>query len=195
MQGKLPPCDLRGEFFLQMKFYWAREHQRASPQKQMFTGGIYTGIQKTGGMQPLFVDYDWTTLAKVRRSVKRLQRKWRLGDAYVYASVKTSLHVKFFYDWFPFKKIVQILESDPAIDKGYIAIAKRQRGCVLRTCAKPNRPAPKPVAVIKSLHQQNKTQREVDWGDLLKMATDALLGNRHYWLKSFRKGQLLKRKD
>ena len=77
MPNKLPPIKLRGDFFLPMKFYWARENQKASGKVQMFTGGIYTSIPSANGMHPLFVDYDWVNLQQVKKRVKFLQEKWK----------------------------------------------------------------------------------------------------------------------
>ncbi len=193
MKKRLPEIDPMGDFFLPMKFYWARAHQKKSPKEQAYTGGVYSNIPAANGLQPLFADFDWTSLQKVEKAVRELQQKWKLGNAFIYASVQSSFHAKFYYDWLPFEKIIEILESHAAIDSGYVKIAKRINGCVLRTCAKPERAAPKFVKVIESEFQKNKSKREKDWGDLLKLSVEALLGMELNWLHEFRNGELLKR--
>jgi hypothetical protein len=193
MKKQLPQIDPLADFFLPMKFYWARAHQRKPRTEMAFTGGIFSKIGHANGLQPLFADFDWTSLAEVEKAVRELQQKWKLGDAFIYASVESSFHAKFYYDWLPFEKIIAILESNPAIDEGFVEIAKKIGGCVLRTCAKPERPAPKFVEVIESEFQRNKSGAEKDWGDLLRMSVEALLGMKLNRLMDFRGGALLER--
>ena len=193
MNRALPEVDLLGEIFVPMKFYWARADQTKPESERAFTGGIFSKIEGTNGLQPLFVDFDWTNQEKVGKAVKELQQKWKLGTAFIYASVPTSFHVKFYYDWFPFEKIVEILESHPEIDQGYVKIAKRMGGCVLRTCAKPEKPVPKFVKTIESGFQKEKHQNALDWGDLVRLSVESLLGVKMAWLHEFRNGKLLKK--
>ncbi len=192
---KLPKIDMTSDFQMIMKFYWAREDQTKKEDERAWTGGPFTKIVGANGLHPIFLDYDWADYNKTMANVRLLQARWRLGNAYVYASVNTSFHVMCYYDWVPYKQFVKILESDPRQDPGYTAIVKKQRGGVLRTCAKPGKQIPKYVCTLKSPYQKEKTQVELDWGDRLKLSVEALLGMPLIWIKDFRKGALLRKKS
>ncbi len=192
---KLPPIDMRRDFTLIMKFYWARKNQKKKDYERMFTGGIYTKVPEANGLQPVFLDYDWTNMETVEKSVRFLQEKWKLGNAYIYASLgKDFYHVRFYYDWVPFRKLIRIMKSDERIDKGFAKMSKEIGGAVLRTCPKPKKAVPKFVGVLKSLHQKKKTKNELDWGEMLRLSTEALIGQKETWIAKFRNGELLKKK-
>ncbi len=188
--GKLPKIDLTADFILPIKFYWAREHQCRPQTERAFTGGLFTAIKGANGLHPLFADFDWTTLKKVEQETREMQKNWKLGSAYIYKSGKESFHVKFYYDWLPFRKVIKILESQNGVDKGYVRIAKDIGGCVLRTCKKPRRGHPKFTKIVKSQFQAKKTQNELDWGDIVRLAVESLIGMPLIWLKDFRNGEL-----
>lgn len=195
VKKKLPLIDTRSDFVLTMKFYWARENQKNEDHERLFTGGIYTKVPGANGLHPVFLDYDWVSLRTVEESVRFLQKKWKLGNAYIYSSLGNKFyHVKFFYDWVEFRKLIKIMRSDERIDEGFIKMSEKKGGAVLRTCAKSNNAVPKFVKILKSQYQKNKTKNELDWGDMLRLSTEALLGQKETWIKDFRNGELLKKR-
>jgi len=187
--AKLPPLNMRDGIAIQMKFYWARRDPTRPIHEQMLTGGVISKVPGTN-LHPLFIDYDRMYIKQVKREVKELQKKHKLGDAHLFSSVPDSFHVKFFYDWFPFNrmlKIVKSIEEEP----GYPMIVERQGYTTLRTCSKWDKRIPVYKGRIASPYQKYKTKRELDWGDMLRMAVLTLLDIKHFKMMDFRKGEVL----
>lgn len=187
--AKLPPLDMRDGIAIQMKFYWARRDPTRPIHEQMLTGGINSKVPGTD-LHPLFIDYDRMYIKRVKREVKELMEKHKLGDAYLFSSVPDSFHVKFFYDWFPFNKMLKIVKSIEE-EPGYPMIVKKQGYTTLRTCSKWDKRIPVYKGRIASPYQKYKTKRELDWGDMLRMAVLTLLDVKHFKMMDFRKGEVL----
>ncbi len=164
--AKLPPLNMREGIAIQMKFYWARRGPTRPIHEQMLTGGVISKVPKTN-LHPLFIDYDRMYIAQVRKEVKKLTRKYKLGDAYLFSSVSDSFHVKFFYDWFPLDRMAEIVESVEE-EPGYQILLKKQGHTTLRTCSKWDKKIPGYSGKIASPYQKYKTKRELDWGDMLR---------------------------
>ncbi len=138
----------------------------------------------------MFIDYDRMYIKQVKREVKELQKKHKLGDAHLFSSVPDSFHVKFFYDWFPFNKMLKIVKSIEE-EPGYPMIVERQGYTTLRTCSKWDKRIPVYKGKIASPYQKYMTKRELDWGDMLRMAVFTLLDIKHFKVLEFRKGEIL----
>lgn len=197
--AKLPPLNMRDGIAIQMKFYWARRDPTRPIHEQMLTGGVISKVPGTdlhpaptsrSGVHPLFIDYDRMYINQVRREVKKLIKKYKLGDAYLFSSVPDSFHVKFFYDWLLFDKMAEIVESVEE-EPGYQIILRKQGHTTLRTCSKWDKKIPEYSGRVGSPYQKYKTKRELDWGDMLRMAVFTLLDIKHFKMLDFRKGEVL----
>ncbi len=187
--AKLPPLNMRDGIAIQMKFYWARRDPTRPIHEQMLTGGINSKVPGTN-LHPLFIDYDRMYIKQVKREIKELTERHKLGDAYLFSSVPDSFHVKFFYDWFPFNKMLKIVKSIEE-EPGYPMIVKKQGYTTLRTCSKWDKRIPVYKGKIASPYQKYKTKRELNWGDMLRMAVLTLLDVKHFKMMDFRKGEVL----
>jgi len=187
--AKLPPLNMRDGIAIQMKFYWARRDPTRPIHEQMLTGGIISKVPGTD-LHPLFIDYDRMYIDQVKKEVKKLIKKYKLGDVYLFSSVPDSFHVKFFYDWLPFNRMTEIVESVEE-EPGYQIILRKQGHTTLRTCSKWDKKIPEYSGKIGSPYQKYKTKRELDWGDMLRMAVFTLLDTKHFKMLDFRKGEVL----
>lgn len=187
--AKLPALNMRKGIAIQMKFYWARRGPTRPIHEQMLTGGVISKVPGTN-LHPLFIDYDRMYINQVKKEVKKLIRKYKLGDAYLFSSVSDSFHVKFFYDWLPFNRMTEIVESVEE-EPGYQIILRKQGHTTLRTCSKWDKKIPEYSGKIGSPYQKYKTKRELDWGDMLRMAVLTLLDIKHFKMLDFKKGEVL----
>jgi hypothetical protein len=186
--AKLPPLDMRDGFTIQMKFYWARRDPTRPIHEQMLTGGVISKVPGTK-LHPLFLDYDRMYISQVKTKVKKLIKKYKLGDAYLFSSVADSFHVKFFYDWLGFSQMSKIVKS-VAEEPGYQMILHKQGHTTLRTCSKWDKKIPEYRGKVASPYQKYKTKRELDWGDMLRMTVFTLLDTKHFKMLDFRKGEI-----
>ena len=70
------------------------------------------------------------------------------------------------------------MNSSPYTCKGHVLRTGQEGRAVLRLTRKPERPRPSFISCIQSQYQKNKSQKEIDWGEYLRAANDALLESR-----------------
>jgi hypothetical protein len=178
-----------------LKFYWAREDQLRKGYEKAWTGGPCNFMTDDPQRLVVFLDYDFAKFDKTREAIVSLQKKWKLGDCHIYASVDTSFHGICYSDWVNYDRILEILKSDPYQDPGYITITENQRCCVLRTFAKPGKPVPKYITRIESPYQKQKSGKDVDRGEKYRLSVESMLGLPLVWIDKYRDGALLEEND
>lgn len=103
---------------------------------------------------PMF-DYDGKNIkTKVKKDIKQLQKKYRLGNATIYTT-KSGLHVYFFSDVVPWKIYREMLQSVDCC-RGFAKATVAQSYAVLRVSAKYTEFDIEPYKVVTSPHQAGK---------------------------------------
>ena len=134
----------------------------------------------------VFLDYDYTTLKKVAKIVRRLQERYGLGVAHVARTGKRRHHVVFL-DKLIMDTWVKVVEESECHD-GYAYHLKGQGYAILRLIKKGRNPAPQWVASLPpkraSAYAQSTTHAMIlqkFWGLPRKCVLIANLDKNRLW--------------